>query len=193
MASPIQLVEQALVDRLRDAVRAYKGLVVESYGAQLDDETFGWVRTLPATWVTFDKLSDMRRVGRTAVRCSADFEVLVAQRALRENDRRLGAPGVAEGVGIYQLLEDNKLLLANRKLGLAIQPLTPGAVRSVMKGMAGRDAVAVYAQTFSTGWVETLPDPDMTDEDLLTIGLDYLLKPGDDTADSGDVVTLRTP
>lgn len=191
MSNPIQLVEEALVARLRAVQRPYTGLVVESYGAQLDDETFGWVRTLPACWVTFDQVHDVKRVGSRSLKVTATFEVLTAQRALVENDRRLGAAGPAAGVGVYQLVEDNKLALVGQKLGLAIQPLTPGAIRPVMKGIANRDAVAVYAQVFRTEWMETTPDPNASDTDLLDIGLNYLLKPGDDIADSTDLVTLR--
>jgi hypothetical protein len=115
--------------------------------------------------------------------------VFCAQRHLVENARRLNATQAAD-IGVYELLEDNKLLLANQKLGLAIQPLTPGAVRAVMKGQAQRDAVAVYSQVFRTRWIETLPEGAASDADLLRIGLDYLLKPGDDETDSSDLLTL---
>jgi len=189
--SPLQQIENALVARLRTVVRPYAGLVVESYGAQLDDELFDWVRTLPASWVTFDKIDESKRIGRHSFLVRGTFEVLCAQRALNENERRLGGPGSAQSVGVYQLLEDNKLALVNQKLGLQIQPLTPGAVRPVMKGRAGAEAVAVYAQSFSTQWSEIFPDDESAYPDLLRIGLNYLLKPGDDVIDSSDLVTLK--
>lgn len=194
MSSPIQLIESAMLQRLRTAVRPYDGLTVESYGAQLDDELFAWVRTVPATWVTFDKVSESTRVSRKRFRHTGTFEVLCAQRALGENDGRLGGPLQARDVGVYQLLEDNKLILANQKLGLAIQPLTPGPIRSVMKGMAQRDAMAIYAQAFTTTWVEEIPDEQLEpDGTLIKVGLDYLIKPGDEVIDTSDLVTTRIP
>lgn len=192
MTSPVQQVELAMLARLRDVTRPYTGLNIESYGAQLDDETFAWLRTMPASWVTFDKIEENKRLSKHSFKVSATFEVLVAQRALVENARRLGAPGHADNVGVYQLLEDNKLALVNQSLGLAIQPLVPGPVRSVMKGVAGRDAVAVYAQAFRTEWMEVYPEDTSSDPMLLSVGLNYLLKPGDDAPDSVDLVTTRT-
>lgn len=182
-----------MLARLRNVSRPYTGLTVESYGAQLDDELFSWVRTLPATWVTFDKVSESTRISRLRFRITGTFEVLSAQRALAENDGRLGGPQQARDVGVYQLIEDNKLALANQKLGLAIQKLTPGPIRSVMKGTAQRDALAIYAQAFSTTWVEEIPDEELpTDGTLIHVGLNYFLKPGDDVVDSTDELTTRT-
>lgn len=192
MSSPIKLIEQAILARLRSVSRPYTGLTIESYGAQLDDELFGWVRTVPATWVTFDKVSESTRISRKRFRHTATFEVLCAQRALGENDGRMGGTLLARDVGVYDLLEDNKLALANQRLGMAIDPITPGAIRSVMKGMAQRDAMAIYAQAFRTSWVEEIPDEELdTDGVLIHVGLHYLLKPGDDVADSHDEVTTR--
>lgn len=190
MSSPVRQIEQAMLARLRTP-RPYAGLLVESYDGQLDDELFEWVRKLPASWVTFDSISDTKRVSRRELLVTGAFEVLCAQRHLVENARRLNASQAAD-IGLYELLEDNKLLLANQKLGLAIQPLTPGAVRSVMKGQAQRDAVAVYSQVFRTRWIETLPDGAESDVDLLRVGLDYLIKPGDDATDSSDLLTLSS-
>ncbi|MET3461285.1 phage protein Gp37 [Variovorax atrisoli] len=192
MTSPIQQIEQAMLARLRTVSRPYAGLTIESYGAQLDDELFGWVRTVPAAWVTFDKVTESTRISRRRFRLTGNFEVLSAQRSLGENDGRMGGPLEARDVGVYQLIEDNKLALANQKLGLAIQPLTPGAIRSVMKGMAQRDAMAIYAQAFSTTWVEEIPDDNSGNDDLLRIGLNYLIKPGDEEVDTSDLITLRS-
>jgi phage gp37-like protein len=188
MSSPVRQIEEAMVTRLRTE-RPYAGLLVESYAAQLDDDLFEWVRKLPATWVTFDSISETKRISRRELLVTGAFEVLCAQRHLVENARRLNATQAAD-IGLYELLEDNKLLLVNQKLGLGIQPLTPGAVRPVMKGQAQRDAVAVYAQMFRTKWIETLPEGAQDDVDLLRIGLDYLIKPGDEDVDSSDLLTL---
>lgn len=80
----------------------------------------------------------------------------------------------------------------NQSLGLQIQPITPGAIRSVMKGMVNREAITVLAQAFSTEWMEDYPDAALTpDGELVTVGLEYLIKPGDDVTDTSDLVTTR--
>lgn len=188
MSSPVRQVETALLARLRSP-RPYGGLVVESYAAQLDDDTFAWVRSLPAVWVTFDQVTEARKVGKHHYMVSATFEVLSAQRALTQDSRRLNEQQRGLDVGLYELIEDNKLLIVGQSLGLEIQPFTPGAVRPVMKGQALRDAVSVYSQTFATRWMEVI-DPEVDTGDWLTLGLNYLLKPGDNTVDQADLVTL---
>lgn len=192
-ASPIALVEAAMVQRLSTLQRpGGVKLQAESYAAQLDDETFAWMRQLPATWVTFDAVTDVRRVGSRTFRVAASFEVLVAQRHLQQDKRRLNDEAKGRDVGVYQLLAQNQLALANQKLGLAIQPLTPGPIRAVMKTQQQREAIAVYAQRFTTVWMDEIPEEAVTpDGILITVGLDYLLKPGDDEADSSDLVTTR--
>ena len=177
-ASPVALIEAAIVQRLRSVPRAYTGLAVESYAAELDDEMFGWVRTLPASWVTFSGIKSYKRTGTRSFLVDGDFEVLVAQRALQENTGRLNDGATGADVGAYALLEDNKLALVNQLLGLAIQPLTPGPIRAVMKSRVNREGIWVYAQTFSTQWKEVFEQLAATPDGILqTIGMSYFLKP----------------
>lgn len=182
-------IEQAIVQRLRTVARGYRP-VVESYGGQLDDEMFGWVRALPAVWVTFDG-AQPTRLGQRTWRVVGTFEVLAAQRALVQAQARQADDDGGQDVGVYQLLEDNKAALVNQVLGLQIEPITPGPMRSVAKSMVNRDAIVVMAQQFRTTWTEIYPDADLSPAgDFITLGLSYLLKPGDDTADASDTVTL---
>jgi phage gp37-like protein len=192
MTSPVRQVEQAMLARLRAVPRSYAGLLIESYAAQLDDEMYGWIRSLPAVWVTFGQAQEIRRTGARSFLVGVTFEVVCAQRALLENDGRLNPASSGATVGVYELLEDNKLALANQTLGLQIQPVTPGAIRPLMKSLVNRDAVAVYAQEFKTQWIETLPEAALEpDGTLVTVGLNYLIKPGDELVDSTDTVTTK--
>jgi phage gp37-like protein len=193
VSSPVRQIELAMTERLRELLTP-TGVTVESYGAQLDDETFEWIRTVPAQWVTFDSITSVKKAGRRTYIYSANFEVLSAQRHLQENARRLNGTNADQDIGAYELVERGKLALAGQTLALAIQPLEPGAVRSVMKGKAGRDAVAVYAQQFSTSWMEELPpDEAVPAGELVSVGLNYLIKPGDNLTDTSDLVTTVTP
>ncbi len=205
MTSPIKLVEQAMLERLRNVPRSYSGMALESYAAQLDDELFNWVRTLPATWVTFGEVKESKRISAQTFRVTATFEVLCAQRALQENAARLNSSAAAD-IGVYQLLDDNKIALVNQRLGLGLEPITPGGIRPVMKGLANRDAVVVYAQEFKTSWYETYPvqgvGPEigadgqpLPDGQLISVGFDYFLKPQHsypaNPADSSDLLTTQ--
>ena len=193
MSSTVRQIELAITARLRELISP-AGVAVESYGAQLDDQLFAWVRTLPAQWVTFDGITGVSKKGRRTYIYTANFEVLSAQRHLADNERRLNAESKDQDIGVYELIERAKLALAGQTLGLAIQPLEPGAVRSVMKGMAERDAVAIYAQQFATSWMEELPPDEATPAgELITVGLNYLIKPGDEVTDTTDLVTTRNP
>jgi phage gp37-like protein len=194
MTSPIALIETAIVERLRSAPRSYTGLLVESYAGQLDDEMFSWIRTLPATWVTFGGAQEYKRTGLRSMKVRGTFEVLCAQRALVENAGRLNLPTTGADVGVYALVEDNKLALVNQQLGLAIQPLTPGPIRAVMKSMVNREAVVVYAQEFHTDWMEVFEQEAATpDGELQAVGMNYFLKPQHnaavDPADKSDLIT----
>lgn len=186
----VTLIERAILERLRTP-RPYKP-EVESYGAQLDDETFSWIRVLPAVWVTFDGAQQVERIGKRTWKYQGTFEVLAAQRALLQDARRL-QDAATQDVGVYQLVHDNKMLLAGQKLGLPIGALSPGAIRSVVKSQVNRDAIAVYAQQFRTTWMEELPEDVVSPAgELMTVGFSYFLKPGDDVADRTDLLTTRT-
>lgn len=197
MTSPVRQIEQAIVAQLRAVPRAYSGLEVESYAGQLDDELFEWVRRLPATWVTFGGVPETKRTGVHSHIMRGTFEVLCAQRTLRENTARLNDATRGAAVGVYELLEDNKLALVNQKLALPIDPILPGQIRAVMKGLVRGEPMAIYAQEFHTSWMEVYPDPDAVPAgNLVTVGLNYFLRPqhnpATDPADKTDLVTTRT-
>lgn len=186
--SPIKQIEEAMVAAL---ISAMPDVQVESYAGQLDDEQANWIRTLPAIWITFERTTDVRRVGRRRLRSTARFQVMAAQRALtNEPAGRLGAHGE---LGVYELLDLHvKRVLLDSNLGLAIEPLVPAGTAMVLQGYFERDAVAVMSSAWITKYIDEVDEPDAeTAGDLHTIDLNYALKPGDDVADASDVVTLN--
>lgn len=188
MDSTVKLIEQALVARLAAKLQ---GVVVESYAGQLDDQLATWVRQLPAVWVTFERLPSQRRVSRRKLHATARFQVMVAQRAL------VGEPAARQGAngfkGVYDLLDgDVKQALMDQALGLAIEPFHPAGTQMVAQGYFANEAVAVMSAAWVTAFTETVPDlPEEEPAELHTVGLDYSIQPGDDAADTGDVVTLQ--
>lgn len=189
MVSTIQLIEQAMVDRLRATL---PDVTVESYAGQLDDQMATWVRQLPAVWVTFERLPQQRRLSRRKLHATARFQVMVAQRALSgEPSARMGAHGFK---GVYALLDgDVKRSLMDSTLGLAIEPLSPAGTQMVAQGFFANEAVAVMSAAWVTAFTETVePLPSEEPGELHSVGLSYSIKPGDELADAADVVTLTT-
>lgn len=186
--SPIKQIEEALVAAIKAAMPTVE---VDSYAGQLDDEQANWVRRLPAIWVTFERITEVRRVGRRKLRNTARFQIMAAQRALtNEPAGRLGAHGE---LGVYELLDlQVKRALLDSNLGLAIEPLVPAGTQMVLQGFFERDAVAVMSMAWITKYIDAVDEPDLVPPgELHTIGLNYPLKPGDDVPEASDIVTLN--
>jgi len=178
-------IEDALVARIKTLqyVRA-----VESYGGQLDDETFEVLRVVPAIWVTFGGSSKPEQSGPKKFLTPATFVVMCAARSVRnERSTRHGGPG--NEVGVYQMLEDVRQLLLMQDLGLAIDHFRPGAVRTLYNTRLRGSALAVFAQEWHTKYVEKPPTDGWQ---FQSVDLQYRLKPGDDKTDANDVVILPT-
>jgi phage gp37-like protein len=186
--SPIKQIEEAMVAALKAAM---PDVLVESYAGQLDDEQAEWMRRLPCVWVTFERTTNVKRLGRLRYRNTGRFQVMAAQRALGpEPAARLGGFGQA---GVYELLDQHaKRALADQNLGLAIEPFAPRGLAMVVQGYFGNDAASVMSSAWETVYIEVIPEAEATPPgELKTIGLTYVLKPGDDVPDAADVVTLN--
>jgi len=91
--------------------------------------------------------------------------------------------------GIYPIIEAITACLVGQNLGLTIDGLVPIRMDNITNQEEAADGKVVFQLEFKTGFVFER----MTDEqigDLLKIGLNYYLKPGDDTADTSDLVSL---
>jgi phage gp37-like protein len=184
--SPVKQIEEAMVAALQAAM---PDVLVASYAGQLDDEHAEWMRRLPCVWVTFERTTNVKRLGTRRYRNTGRFQVMAAQRALgSEPAARLGGAGQA---GVYELLDQHvKRAIADQKLGLAIEPLVPRGMAMVIQGYFGNDAVAVMSSAWETSYVDAIEDADASSGELVTVGLQYALKPGDNQPDAADVVTL---
>lgn len=186
----IARVEDAMIDVIKGA----KGLgyalkSVETYGGQFDDETFDIVRTLPAVWIAFAGAQKPHAMNteRDAWKVPATFAVMCGTRNLRgERDTRHGNTGE---VGTYQMIADMHALFVNQDLGLPIDYIAPGPVRTLFNTRVKGGALSVFAVEFNTAWiVRQTAAPDLA---LLKVGIDYYLKPGDNVADASDLLTLQ--
>lgn len=189
-------IENAVVAALKAAATGFAGLPqgsIESYGGQLDDETFEWVRSLPAVWVVFSGVPGKparHGTARDKWLFTGTFTVFCGQRNLADNKRL--RQGDAKNPGVYALLQLVREALLGQDLGLAIEPFEPGPVRVSTSVVVNRDGVMVYAGDWTTRWVETTEAAPLAPEGWLDrIGLQYFLKPGDDAADAADVITTN--
>lgn len=187
MASMLKLIEEGLVAALKVAL---PDVDVESYSGQLDDEHAEWMRRLPCAWVTYERTPSIKVTGRRRLLNTVRFQVLIAQQMYGPNPAtRLGDHGQP---GLYELLDQRvKAALLHAKLGLPIEPLVPVETKMVAQGYFGDQAAAVIAAGWQTRYHETIPAPGAPINDLLTVGLNYPLQPGDDVPDGADVVTLN--
>lgn len=212
----ITAVELAIVARLRLGLgKMVKS--VETYGGELDDDSDEVVRRFPAAWVTFGGVRDTRprSTSRTQWRAEGLFAVMVGARSVRnEQAARHGGPARHE-VGANTLIYAVRRLLAQQDLGLPIDHLAPGRIRTLRHVMLSREAFACYALEFGTAWMEdVLPNgkfaepvdpghPDHVfeeydgklgtpDPDWLRTGLAYHLQPDDGKADAEDLINHRS-
>ena len=91
--------------------------------------------------------------------------------------------------GIYPIVEAIVACLVGQNLGLTIDALVPIRMDNITNQEEAEAGKLVYQLEFRTGFIFER----MTDEqigDLLKVGLNYYLKPGDDTADASDLVSL---
>lgn len=208
--------ENAIIERLRQGLGQ---LVREvgSYGGELDESLPDAIRRFPAAWVTFGGISQTVAHGtsRQKFRATGQFVVMVADRSVRgEAAGRHGGAGQGE-VGSYPLVYAVRRLLSGQDLGLPIDALLPGRVRSLSGVQTSAQALSVFACDFQTAWIEDAlprghwPSPQHPAEpdrifaqyagrleqpapDWLRTGLDYHLTPDDGVADARDLISTRS-
>ncbi|MGL5799263.1 MAG: DUF1834 family protein [Plesiomonas sp.] len=151
----ISATERALCERLNQGLgRMVKR--VESYGGEMDGEPAEIIRQLPAVWVTFGGVQKTERssISRQRYVTHGRFVVIVGDRNLRnENAARFGGPHIEE-VGTYRLVTAVRRLLSGQDMGLSIDPLVPGRVRTLFNTQVEQAALSVFACEFDTKWFE---------------------------------------
>ena len=191
MAEPIEMVdaiEAAMINQIKGSSGMAYLKSIATYGGELDEDLGEVIRSYPAVWVLFAGSSKPQKVGAEKWKFPATFVTMVAARNVRnEASTRRGA---ANEIGTYQMLRHLRTLLMNNDLGLEISRFQPGAVRSLYNTKVRGKGLSVFSQEWSTAWIEDVPKDE--ERDLLKIGLNYYLKPGDDVVDATDQVILAT-
>lgn len=199
----IAAIEDAIIARIKAAEASTPGLgykisEITSYGGELDDDLGKVVRRFPAVWVTFGGAGKSKPMatGRNKWLTPVTFITMVGSRNVRgERDTRHGLTvnGVVREVGSYQMMKDVSLLLVNSDLGLPIDYLKPGAIRTLYNTKLNGEALSVLAREWHTEFVETQPREviDPGSAEWLSAGISYYLSPDDGLADLSDTVTLK--
>ena len=123
-----------------------------------------------------------RRVTQAKYEISPSVYVIVTFQHLRSvKDRRKG---------VYPILEAIAAALIGQKLGLEIDPLAPKRLDNITNQAEAEDGKIVFQIEFETGFIlSRMSDEEITE--LLSVGFNYYLKPGDDVEDASDLVVLR--
>jgi phage gp37-like protein len=181
-------IEAAMIETLRNAAVVFADQV-QSYAGEIDDDVFETVRKLPAVWCTFGGANRPRAVGMSKAKWRYDatfVSICAARNITSERAARAGTPGE---LGVYDMLDQVHKLLQGNDFGLPVLRFEPGAMRVLVNARQRGDGIAAYSQEWHTAWIEQQP-PEVGAE-WLKLGLNYYLKPGDDTADAADLVTLQ--
>jgi phage gp37-like protein len=102
-----------------------------------------------------------------------------------------GADDASRRKGIYLILEGILRALIRQRLGLPIKPLTPKNWRNTTVEELRQQGLIAFSLELTTDYtIRQVTDNEEDAVDVLAVGLNYYLKPGDDIADAVDLVTL---
>lgn len=175
MAAPVTCctdIEAAVLEEITSRLEGVRAWAVQKDAAGLYQGPTASVAIFEGTF---------EKVTQAAWKQKVTVNVLLTFKHERgEEERRRGINPLVQGVVQTLMLRD---------LGLAMEPLKPVRFREVTESEDHEARKIVYLIEFATSFVITRQsDEEVTD--LLRIGLDYYLKPGDGARDASDLVEL---
>ena len=183
----IDIIEDAIKDRIKAAEGMKYLKTVATYAGEFDDDLAYVVRSYPAVWVVYAGGPKPKKIAAEKWLVRPSFAVMVGARNVRnEAATRKGDP---INVGTYQILKDVRTSLLNQDLGLEIERFEPGAERVLFNTKVRSMGLSVMSQEWSTAYIQHAASEEVL-HDLLSVGLNYFIKPGDDVVDASDEVTL---
>ncbi|MBU4274015.1 MAG: DUF1834 family protein [Planctomycetes bacterium] len=165
-------IEDAIVDRIGTKLGATAGMVAVQKGAEGIPHPAVYVSTEEGSFKEITPVSFNQEV--------KIFVDVIFSNLASEGERRKG---------VYLILQGIIQTLLLQKLDLAIKPLKPTRWRNVTTEEFREKGLIVYSLELATSFVITKLDDEEV-ADLLTVGFNYYLKPGDDVVDASDTVTL---
>lgn len=144
-------IENAMITRLKLGLGT---LVreVRTYSGELDGEPGNVIRQLPGVWVTFGGIqgSELLSTARNKWRDRGRFVVIAGTRSVRSDEATRQGGAAKNEIGSYQLVYAIRRLLGRQDLGLPIDFLMPGAVRTLFNTELQNQAMSVFACEFDT-------------------------------------------
>ena len=183
----IDIIEDAIKERIKAAEGMKYLKTVATYGGEFDDDLAYVVRSYPGVWVVYAGGPKPKKIGAEKWKVQANFAIMVGERNVR--NEAATRKGDQLNVGTYQMLKDVRTSMLNQDLGLAIERFEPGAERTLFNTKVRSIGLSVMSQEWSTAYVLHAPSEEAL-HDLLRVGLNYFIKPGDDEVDASDEVTL---
>lgn len=182
----INEIENAILETVKNASGMAYLKTRATYGGELDDDLDKVVRSYPAFWVLYGGSAKPIKMGPEKWKVPATFVTMVAARNLQnESSARKGS---ALEIGTYEMLKHVRTLMLGQDFGLPIDHFEPGVVRTLYNTKIRNSGLSVFSQEWTTFYIDKKPTVD--EGYLLKVGLNYFIKPGDDTADASDLVTL---
>jgi hypothetical protein len=169
----ITAIEEAVLNEITTRIAALK-----TGGVQKDSK-----QLLTANAVAVAVLEgSFERVTQRSWRQDVTVSVLVKLKNMTSEEARRK--------GINPIVAAIIQLLILKTLGLAIKPLAPKRFRDVTTEEKYSAGVIEYLIEFDTSFtIDALDDEAV--EDLISVGLSYLLKPGDGVADASDTIHME--
>ncbi|MDA8428936.1 MAG: DUF1834 family protein [Geobacteraceae bacterium] len=164
-------IEQATLTRLTDKIPALKSAGVQKDSRQLLRDISVAVACLSGKF---------NKIGQAIWRNECTVSVLLKFKNMQSEEARRK--------GINPLVVAAVQILLGQKLGLAIGPLHAVMFRDVTSEEKYDAGVIEYLLEFST-WFDIRQLEEEALGDLITMAIDYLLKPGDDAIDASDTLT----
>lgn len=168
----ISEIEQAIVDHIKTRMAAAASRIAVQRG--VDD-----IRQ-PGVYASIEA-GKFTRVTNTTYRHELTVWVdMIFSNLASESERRKGVAAILEAVLGYLFMQD---------LGLKIEPLQPKNWKNTTVEEMSERGLMAFSLELSTSYPITIAEEAQTD-DLLFIGLNYYLTPGDDQVDASDLITL---
>jgi hypothetical protein len=165
-------IEEAIVGRIRTKLGAGAGTLAVQRGAEGLPQPAVYVSTEAGKFQAVTQQSFRQEL--------TIFVDVIFSELSSEGERRKG---------VYLILQGIIQTLLLQQLDLAIKPIVPTGWRNTTTEDFREQGLIVYSLELATSYVISRLDDEAT-VDLLRVGLNYYLKPGDDTADASDTITL---
>lgn len=167
----INQIEDAIISRLRSMMSSAAGVVEVQKGIEGIPQ--------PAVYVSTEAGSFAQVGQRSCKQTLTIFVDIIFSHLSDERERRKG---------IYLILAGVLQVLMFQRLGLQITALMPKNWKNTTYEELRKQGLIAFSLELSTSYIIEMVDDEAV-TDLLTVGLNYYLTPGDDVVDAVDIVS----